>query len=95
MEDINKASGEQRINSMGLLLGSIFCPPVALYMLYIIDKNLARINYEHGLSYKENFIFWILMTIVCGVGSLIATFQITNAFNVLWDIREGVTPQSY
>ena len=95
MEDINRASGEQRINSLGLLLGSIFCFPVAIYMMYTIDKNLSRLAQENGAYYKENFIFWILMTIVCGIGSLIAIFQICNGYNEIWNKREGVYPQSY
>lgn len=95
MEDINKASGEERIKSMGLLIGSIFCPPIIYYMLYTVDKNLSRLSSENGTYYKENFLFWLLMTIVCGIGSLIAIFQISKAFTEIWDMREGVQPQSY
>ena len=95
MEDINRASGELRIKSVGLLLGSIFCPFVVYYMLYTIDKNLSRLAHENGTYYKENFLFWLLMTLLCGVGTLIADFQICNGFNEIWDRREGVRPVQY
>ena len=95
MEDINKASGEQRINSSGLLIFSIFCPPVAYYMMYTIDKNLSRLSQENGTFYKENFMFWLLMTILCGIGSLIAIFQICTAFNEIWDRRDGAQQFRY
>ena len=95
MEDINKASGEQRINSMGILLGSIFCPPVSYYMLYTLDKNLARLSQEHGAFYKENFVMWLVLTLLCGFGSLMAIFNICNGLNEIWDKREGVQPLRY
>ena len=87
MEDINRASGEVRINSALLLVGSIFCFPVIWVMLYQIDKNLARLAREEGTSYNENFILWLLLTFICGIGTLIAIFQITNGYNELWDKR--------
>jgi hypothetical protein len=95
MEDINRASGEKRINSMGLLLCSIFCPPVALIVLYNLDKGLARLSQENGSHYKENFVMWILMILLCGIGGIIAIFQICGGFNEIWDKREGVQPIKY
>jgi hypothetical protein len=95
MEDINAASGERRINSGGMLVACIFCPPIVYYMIYTIDKNLARLSAENGTHYKENFVMWLLMTLLCGIGTLIALFQICNGFNEIWDKREGVRPQAY
>jgi len=95
MEEINLAAGEVRINSIGMLIGSIFCPPVAIYMLYLIDKGIARLAYENGTFYKENFLLWIIMTLVCGIGSLIAIFQICTGLNEIWDRREGTRPMGY
>jgi len=89
MEDINRASGEQRINSTLFLLGCIFCPPVAWIMLYQIDKNLARLARENGTEYTENFVLWLLLTFICGIGGIIAIFQITNGFNAIWDKRRS------
>jgi len=89
MEDINKASGEQRMNSALFLIGCIFCPPVAWIMLYQIDKNLARLARENGTHYTENFVLWLLLTFICGIGGIVAIFQITNGFNEIWDKRRN------
>ena len=95
MEDINKASGERRLNSMGLLLGSIFCPFVIYLMLYNIDRNLARLSQENGTFYKENFVMWLLMTLLCGLGTYISLFQVSSGLNEIWDKRQGVQPLRY
>ena len=90
MEDINRASGEQRINSVGLLIGSIICFPVMWITLYKIDKELARLAAENGAYYKENFTMWLLLTFICGIGSIVAVFNICGGFNQIWDKRQGI-----
>ena len=93
MEDINRASGEQRINSVAFLIGSLVCSPVYLVGLYRIDQELARLAKENGTSYKENFIIWLILSIfLFGIGSIVAAFNICNAYNDIWDRRQGVTP---
>ena len=87
MEDINRASGEQRINSVGLLIGSIICFPIIFVVLYKVDKELSRLSQEEGTHYKENFLLWLLLTIFCGIGTLVALFQICGAYNQIWDKR--------
>jgi hypothetical protein len=91
MEDINRASGEERINSAMLLILSIFCSPVLWVVLYKVDEGLSRISNEEDVHYNSNFILWLLLTFVCGVGGLVAMFQITKAFNNIWDKREGIS----
>jgi len=92
MEDINKAAGEQRIDSTLLLIGSIFCAPVMWVALYKIDKNLQQLSQQHGTHYTDNFILWLLLTIFCGVGVIVAYFQASKGLNDIWDKRQGVTP---
>ena len=89
MEDINRASGEQRINSVGLLIGSILCFPIVWVVLYKVDRELARLSGEEGTYYKENFIMWLLLTILCGIGSIVAMFQICGAYNQIWNKRQS------
>ncbi|MCL2840387.1 MAG: DUF4234 domain-containing protein [Defluviitaleaceae bacterium] len=84
MEDINKASGEQRINSVAMLIGGILCFPIMWVTLYQVDKNLARLSRENGTHYKENFILWLLLSFVGGIGSIIAYIQICEGFNQIW-----------
>ena len=90
MEDINRANGEQRISSTGLLIGSIFCPPLIWVVLYKVDKELALLSQESGTHYKENFIMWLLLTFLCGIGSFVAVFQICGAYNDIWDKRSHI-----
>ena len=92
MEDINRASGEQRINSVGLLIGSILCFPIIWVVLYKVDKELARLAGEEGTYYRENFILWLLLTIFCGIGTIVALFQICGAYNQIWEKRGGTDP---
>ena len=93
MEDINRATGEQRINSVGLLIGSILCFPIIFVVLYQIDRELARLSAIEGTYYKENFVMWLLLSIfVFGIGNWVAMFQICGAYNQIWDRRSGVAP---
>ena len=92
MEDINKASGEMRINSVAWLLGSLLCPPLSWVILYKLDNELIRLSRENGTVYNGNFILWLLLTFACGIGTLIAIFQIPTAFNDIWDRRQNVVP---
>ena len=87
MEDINRASGEMRINSVGWLIGSIVCFPLFWVVLYKVDRELARLSAEEGVYYKENFILWLLLSILMGIGPIVAVFQICGGYNQIWDRR--------
>ena len=95
MEDLNQALGERRINSGGLLLGSILCFPIVLVALYQIDKNMLTLAREEGTYYNENFILWIVLSLLTGVGTFVAYYQVTEALNLVWDKRRGGTPRNY
>ena len=87
MDDLNKATGEERISPVMMLIVSIICFPFFWLILYKTDKGLAEISQNEGLRYKENFILWLLLTLVLGVGVIVAMYQITAAFNDLWAKR--------
>jgi len=89
MDDLNKASDKEVINPVMFLVLAILCGPIMYYILYMIDKNLAELSRQEGLEYKENFILWLLLTLVCGIGTFIAMYQITNAYNAIWEKRGG------
>ena len=89
MDDINKTSDKEVINPVLFLVLSLFCPPILYYILYTVDKNLAIVSNQEGLEYKENFILWLLLTLVLGVGIYVAMYQITNAYNAIWAKRGG------
>jgi hypothetical protein len=58
-------------------------------VLYKIDKGLADASYSEGISYKENFILWLLLTIIAGVGVFVAMYQVTSAYNDIWAKRSS------
>ena len=89
MEDINRASGEERINSVLWLVLGIFLPIALFVALYIIDQNLKRLSDENGVSYKEKFIIWLLLSFI-GVGVIVAMFNVCRAYNNIWDKRQGL-----
>lgn len=90
MEDINSATGEQKFNSVGFLIGCILCPPVIYFIYYKIDKSLAELSANEGIDYKENFMLWLLLVLVASVGLWVADYQICEALNKIWDKRNGI-----
>ena len=90
MNDLNKARGKEIINPVLFLVLSIFCGFLLWYILYVIDKNLVELSAEEGTNYnKENFILWLVLSFVLGVGTIVAMWQITNAYNDIWARRSG------
>ena len=94
MNDINLVRGREVINPGLFLLLGIFCAPVLYYVLYTVDKNLVEISAEERINYnKENFILWLLLTLVLSVGIFVAMYQITTAYNEIWAERGGFAPR--
>jgi len=85
LTELNKIAGKEVVNP---ILGAIIAP----YGLYVLDKELVEIYKNEGIGeYKPNFILWIILTIVCGIGFYMAIYQLVGAFNKIWENR-GATP---
>jgi hypothetical protein len=89
MNDINKAAGREIINPGTFILLSIFCAPMVYYVFYTVDKNLAEVSYHEGTFYKENFIMWLILAMMCGIGLFIGMHNITVGFNAIWAKRSA------
>ena len=90
MNDINEASGKKVIeNPTMYLVLSIFCFPFYWMILYKVDKALAELCPSEGVTYKENFMLWILLALLAGIGTFFAMFNIIDAFNAIWEKREA------
>jgi hypothetical protein len=89
MNDLNKMAGREVINPGTFILLSIFCAPVVYYVFYTVDKSLAEVSYYEGTHYKENFIMWLILAMLCGIGLLIGMHNITEGFNAIWAKRSG------
>ena len=90
MDDLNKSLNRQVVNPVAMLLLSMFCCPLLIYyILYKVDKGLGELGQTEGTAYKENFTMWIILTVLCGIGGLVAMAQITDGYNALWAKRQG------
>ena len=90
-QDINKVLGREAINPLFLFLGILFSPLI-LYSLYLIDKALEEVGTLREMPYKPNFILWLILTLVCGVGVIVAYYQISSYLNTVWDKDAGAPP---
>lgn len=87
MNDTNKILQKKYLHSSLQVLLLILCPPIIWYVLYKVDKGLVEAYQQTGAKYTENFILWLLLSMLLGVGIFVAMVQITSAFNVLWQER--------
>lgn len=87
MQDMNGALGEERIQSTLFLVLSIVCAPVIWYVMYQLDKGTMEACAKEGVEYKENFILWLLLSFVLGVGTFVCIYQLQSAYNKIWEKR--------
>jgi len=87
-KDINAVLGRDAVNPVLAIVG-MFCAPVILYYLYTLDRELVEVGNARGIEYKQNFVLWIVLAIVCGIGLWVAYFQIPKFLNSVWDNSEG------
>jgi hypothetical protein len=81
-QDINKILGYEAVNPLFLIISFVF-PPLLLYYLYLIDKSLETVGINCGITYSPNFILWMLLYFICGIGIYVALFQVANYLNKL------------
>jgi len=89
MDDLNKAAGREVMNPIMFTVLSIVCAPIVYYVFYTVDKSLEEISANEGTGYKANFILWLILSLVCGVGLWVGMAQLTDGFNAIWAARGG------
>ena len=82
-KQINELSGVEIIGSGMLVLGW-FCFPVLWYNWYKWDLTLQDLAQRYNVSYSNNFILWIILTFVGGVGNIVMMFQVQEALNGMY-----------
>ena len=88
INDINSATDQKIIDNPTMyLVLSIICFPFYWVTLYKIDKALAELCPKEGVTYKENFMLWILLAVLAGIGTFFAMFNVIDAFNAVWANR--------
>ncbi len=83
-KEINDALGEERLNFLLYFLLGLFCFPLYLYGIYKLDQAVVELQTRTGLVGKSNFILWIILYFVGGVGSIIMQYQTQEALNEIW-----------
>lgn len=92
-KDLNELIQYDKVSPGTLVVLCIFCEPVVYYVLYRLDKGLCEVAEREGIRYDENFIMWLLLSLVLGVGIFVAMYQVTSAFNAIWENRKTANVQ--
>lgn len=92
VQEINAYMGREQI-STGLVIGGIFCFPLIYIAYYKIDEALFLIDQQEGRPAENNFLLWILLSLV-GVGFILAMWQIQEKLNMIWG-QYGGGQQAY
>jgi magnesium-transporting ATPase (P-type) len=82
-KQINQLAGKE-IASGGLLILSWFCLPVSFYIWYKWDKALQDIGAQYGVRYSSNFVLWVALSFLGGIGSIFMLFQVQDTLNDIY-----------
>ena len=82
-DQINKLADKEIIGS-GLLILSWFCFPVRLFVWYKWDLGLQEIVKRFNVKYNSNFILWVILAVVAGVGYFVLLFQVQDTLNKIY-----------
>ena len=79
-KQINALAGREVISSGMVVLGW-FCAPVMWYIWYKWDLGLQDIARMYNKNYSSNFVLWLILLIVAGVGNFVMLFQVQDTLN--------------
>ena len=82
-DQINRLANKEII-STGLLILSWLCFPVMFYVWYKWDLAMQDITQQYNVRYNSNFILWIVLTFVAGVGNFVMIFQLQETLNSVY-----------
>jgi len=83
-QDVNRMLGREAISPVIAIIG-IFCSPVLLVYLYMLDRELEQVGKQREVPYAPNFVMWLVLALVCYIGPFVAIFQISSFLNAVWD----------
>ena len=85
-EDVNGILGREEM-STGLFIACIFVPYLYLLMLYKADNALKETCPQRGVNYNpDNFMIWLILDLLTGVGVYVAMYQIQEPLNNIWKL---------
>ncbi|MDR2525757.1 MAG: DUF4234 domain-containing protein [Oscillospiraceae bacterium] len=91
-EEVNQVLQKEAVKTNLAWVG-IICFPVGLYYLYQLDLALQEMAGTRGVQYQSNFVLWIILFLLSGVGAFVAEFQIQTFLNTCWD--QAAPPSDY
>ncbi len=83
-EEVNQALGKEAVKT-NLVWISLLCPFLILYYLYTLDQALGELGAQRNVAWNSNFLMWILLSLLAGIGTYVAEFQIQTFLNQVWD----------
>lgn len=83
-KEINAALGEERINFALYFIVGILCFPLIFVGMYKIDEAVVELQNRAGIQGKSNFVLWIILSFVGGVGTYVMEYQVQEALNEIW-----------
>jgi hypothetical protein len=83
-KQINQLLGREDVGD-GMVILSWFCGPVLWYIWYKWDKSLIDVSLQNNKNYKANFILWIVLHVLAGVGLFVCMFQVQDLLNSIYE----------
>jgi len=72
--------GETRNPVTIILLTLVTCGIYGIYWFYLVSKEINAALGEERI----NFVLWILLSLLAGVGTYIMEYQVQEALNEIW-----------
>jgi hypothetical protein len=80
-EEIKRLSGNVEEISTAMIILGCLCAPLGWYNWYKWDKSLQSVAQTSTETYSTNFIIWIVLSILAGVGVLMMEYQVQDYIN--------------
>jgi len=78
---VNRELNREACNPVFVWLGLITCGITLLIYLYQLDQALLDLGRKENIRWNSNFIMWIVLNYIFGIGSYIALWQIQSFIN--------------
>ncbi len=84
--EVNGALGEKKISAgLYFFLSIITCGIAYFVWMYKMDAAVFEIRSRAGLPAKNNFVLWLILTLLVGVGSYVMYYQVQDQLNEVWE----------
>lgn len=87
--ELNNYMGREVASPLFPILGLITCGITTLISEYNIDNALYELDNIEGRRANKNFILWLILSLVFGVGYIIFQFQVQDKLNEIWEQHNG------